>query len=323
MKGKILRSIFSIFMFAVIVAAGTTMAFFHDSDTPAPVYMTAGTIDFEILPPNISTSGSGQYQANEWVIGESKRFCWDIQNTGSKKFLLRVRPHDTPELPPQGGNESAWGKGEDFAGGNWSMYFRYTVGSGTETDPFITELVVGRKHKPVGFIKVWDVNENIYVKYEFNPGFSMSESHLLITDDYDEILKMSNPPPGKFPFKDEHGRVDEYTYIKPLSGTTYSWEAGEELYIATHAEGVPDPDKIQPPSGNYNLSWSAAPGCPLEKSTGDTWWYYTGAPVQPGESVTICLEASLPDGVPADTNYTIYLEVEAFQATNNAPTPGY
>lgn len=338
MKLKVLKSIFTVFLLAVIVAAGTTMAFFHDSDSPAPLYMTAGTIDFEIDPLDIDLTQPEPGQLPEWRLKESKTFCWLIHNTGSKRFMLRVKPRDTshniPELP-QINDGSAWGKGEKLPVNSWGpMYFEYIVGNYDEDNPFVTDIIADQ-HYIVGAIKVWNDSEKIYVKYDFDYGYTMSESHLFIGEALEDIpINDGTVPPGLLPFKGDHDRVEEYEFVRPLFGTypqkgkptekkEYSWEEGDLLYIVAHAGGVRGPGTQQPGNScNYNLTWSAAPGSPLELITvnGETWWRYTGNPVPPGQSIRICLQAELPDGVPAGTVYEIYLEAEAFQATNDAPS---
>ncbi len=85
----------------------------------------------------------------------------------------------------------------------------------------------------VGKVCVWHDTDNLYVKYETTGGWKMTETHLAVATDLDDIpQKNGNPIPGQFlPYSTKHDpAVTEWTYEIPLG------LGSEPLVIAAHAK---------------------------------------------------------------------------------------
>ncbi len=123
-----------------------------------------------------------------------------------------------------------------------------TVLAHTEEAPQTATLWAGQ-HINAGTISVWNNGDNLYVKYETNGGWVMTETHLYVGKTDPSQLTSA---PGQFPYKAEHDpAVSEYTYIIPLAeidsyqlkknGKRWiAWDstgvgAGDDVYIAAHA----------------------------------------------------------------------------------------
>jgi len=101
----------------------------------------------------------------------------------------------------------------------------------TEGDPFTTDLLAGQDI-PVGTVSVWNDGGNLYVKYETNEDWVITETHVDVAIDSSDIpqTKTGNPKVGHFAYSDPHGPVPEYTYQIALSSLS-----GDSLCIAAHA----------------------------------------------------------------------------------------
>jgi hypothetical protein len=124
-----------------------------------------------------------------------------------------------------------------------------TVLAHTEDAPQTVTLWAGQ-HINAGTISVWNNGENLYVKYETNGGWVMTETHLYVGKTDPSQLTSA---PGQFPYKAVHDpAVSEYTYIIALAeidsyqlkknGKTWlAWDSpggvapGDDVYIAAHA----------------------------------------------------------------------------------------
>ncbi len=87
----------------------------------------------------------------------------------------------------------------------------------------------------VGTVSVWNDGDTLYVKYETTGGWEITETHLVVTDEWSEIPlnKRGNPMVGHFPYSMEHDPwATEYTYTIDLG----DWEPCTDLYIAAHAD---------------------------------------------------------------------------------------
>jgi hypothetical protein len=84
-----------------------------------------------------------------------------------------------------------------------------------------------------GNVKVWNDATNLYVQFNTSGDWVITQTHVAVATSLAGIpQKNGNPVPGLFPYKEVHDpAVTTYTYTIPLG----SWEAGQELYIATHA----------------------------------------------------------------------------------------
>ena len=324
MKVRAVRSILSCLAAIILFTGGVTTAWFIDTAAAEPAAMVTGTVKLNVLPAQVKPQPQDQ-QLITWQPGTSKTFCWLLQNTGSKKIMLRVRP----VIEGQKKDETAWAEGKPFnpCQGNWAMYSTYTVGSGKKS----TRLLAGQNDH-CGDLIVQTKNKALHVTYRLKQGYELLESHLAVANKLADIPTVANgnPPPGQFPFKTEHQHpVREYTYIIPLSGTypaghlkgrSYNWPDGQKLYLAAHA------DVSVPGAGGMNdISWQLASESPAgwkkgapEKIDGKTvtWWYYR-QPIAAGDDIKFCLTGCLGQKAARGT-YKIQLQAEAVQASHAA-----
>jgi hypothetical protein len=106
----------------------------------------------------------------------------------------------------------------------------------TEEDPYIVELIAGGGNEKsaiqVGYVKVWNDEDFLYVQYEVtNPDWCLTETHLDIDVGLDLIpQKNGNPIPGHFDFNDEHECISSFTITVPIT-----WDPFQPLWIAAHA----------------------------------------------------------------------------------------
>jgi hypothetical protein len=108
------------------------------------------------------------------------------------------------------------------------------------------------QHTDAGVVTVANDEDNLYVTYETTDGWLLSETHLAVATSLDDIprTKNGNPKVGNFPYKTEHDpAVNEFTYTLNLDELGY--EAGTELYVATHAAliRVVDGEVVQSETG--------------------------------------------------------------------------
>ncbi|MHA2274851.1 MAG: vWA domain-containing protein, partial [Candidatus Kariarchaeaceae archaeon] len=103
--------------------------------------------------------------------------------------------------------------------------------------PFVTDLIAGggnpKSAIDVGDVIIWNDEDFIYITYETIDGWSMFETHLHVTDSFENIpqTKKGNPIPGHFDYIDYHDpSVQTFMYVIP-----WTWEPGTSLYIAAHA----------------------------------------------------------------------------------------
>lgn len=105
-----------------------------------------------------------------------------------------------------------------------------------ESVPFKVELMAGQ-NIDVGEVQVWNDANTLFVKYVVDAGgWCMTETHLAVADDVDDIpqTKKNNPIPGQFTYADSYGIepcVTEDTYEIPLGDVA----VGYEFVIAAHA----------------------------------------------------------------------------------------
>lgn len=102
----------------------------------------------------------------------------------------------------------------------------------TEADPDVITLYAGQDID-VGTVKVWNDDNNLYVKYETTGGWVMTETHLAVETSLEGIpqTKTGNPKVGHFEYSEPHDPpVTSYSYPPiDVSGL------GDTLYIAAHA----------------------------------------------------------------------------------------
>ena len=108
----------------------------------------------------------------------------------------------------------------------------------TEADPAVITLYAGQDID-VGTVSVWNDDTTLYVKYETTGDWVMTETHLAVAEELDDIpqTRKGNPIPGRFEYKMEHDpAVQAFTYAIPLG----TWESCDihDLVIAAHAKVV-------------------------------------------------------------------------------------
>ena len=102
----------------------------------------------------------------------------------------------------------------------------------TATDPDISPLIAGQ-NITVGEVWIWNDNENLYIKYQTNPPWYMTETHLYVGP----TLPPSLIKPGRFPYKHENlNSVLEDMYTIRLS--ELGVESGDSVYVLAHADVV-------------------------------------------------------------------------------------
>lgn len=113
----------------------------------------------------------------------------------------------------------------------------------TEEFPLVSPLLAGQTI-PVGEVRVWNDDMNVYVKYVMtNPDWCLIETHLAVEKNLADIPQNPGGPiPGQFEFKDPVDCAPEQLYTVPLS-----WASATQVYIAAHAVvqticGYEDPD---------------------------------------------------------------------------------
>lgn len=323
MKARVIRIMLISFLLTLTVALladGKTTAFFTGKAPVPPSRMVMGTVAFDLSWHESFVSE--EPVAMEWAADECKEFVWKFFNRGSKRILLRARPVVTRRH-----DETAWAEGMPFVDdgkGNWAMYFTYKAGESKKT----VDLLAGQHYK-VGTVSVWTKDGYVYVQYITDDDARLTQTHLAVTDDLKliPVTADKNAVPGQFPFKQPHDFASEYTYAIPLSGTypdgllqgkKYSWNK-KTLYIAAHADvdlgEVPVEDITWRLSDDCRYLW--VEGEP-EEINGQivTWWYYC-QPVLPDDEIMLCLTGCLDERANKGA-YSIYLEAEAVQASNNA-----
>ncbi|GEM_PF-3352109 len=104
----------------------------------------------------------------------------------------------------------------------------------SEGNPHVVTLLAGQDID-AGTVSVWNDGDNLFVKFETSAGWVMTETHLAVATDPNDIpQKNGNPIPGRFTYKHEDlGGVTEDPYTIPLSEIG----AGPDgtVYIAAHA----------------------------------------------------------------------------------------
>jgi hypothetical protein len=175
----------------------------------------------------------------------------------------------------------------------------------TEQDPFVTDLIAGQ-HTDVGDVIVWEDGDDLYVKYQTDAGWSMSETHLHIALTLEGIPQNNgNPPPGQFDYKTDHNpSVDTYTYQIPILP---AWK-GQNIFIAAHAvvnggtaasglagleSSLPTMVTLQVSDGSpISYIQAQISGGTILDGTHPGWCIDTDKPIYPGETYTAYVYSS-------------------------------
>ena len=299
-KAKVALSWVIIAAASIFLFCGLTLSWFTNEAITPDSFMTAGTVDYEI------TSVMLDPETVAWEPGECKNFTWNLKNTGTKSVYFRARLIETLSR-----GETAWGEGNPFPGANWAMYFTYD-GNTKEV-----KLLAGQ-HYEAGWVEVGEDEQGFYVTYRAIGEWRIAESHLAVATKWEDIPQTvsGNPIPGQLPYKSEHGLVEEFTY-RPQG-----IDLNESVYIAAHADMVALAETVSASGLNWALSsgtegvWQQ--GSPEDLSGETVYWWYSCDRVLHGEDIGLNLTACLDEDAPAGV-YTVQLEAEAVQASNNAP----
>ena len=314
MKFKVARSLLVLSLALILVIGGTTVAWFTaEYKMPSAAELIMGTLSFKITNTEVcsTTKGARLAEAGDtfaWDADECKEFHWTFENTGSKRSFFRARP--VAEFTGLGSSiqeESAWGEGTRFSEqGNWSMYFTHTGGATTTT-----KLLAGQ-NIDIGTVKVWEEENKLHVCYTTQDGWYLTETHLAVAESMKGLLggKEKNPAPGQFPYQNNHGMVQSFTYEIDLPDYNH-------VYLAAHAKV----EKRAETAADAQITWSLPAGSPWavgQSPDGEPdGWYYYCQPVENGEEITLELEGCL-DVDAGNGSCTVWLEAEAVQATHGA-----
>jgi len=101
--------------------------------------------------------------------------------------------------------------------------------------PYTVPFVMGATNIPIGFIKVWNDENNLYVLFEIDlesyPDYAMSESHLEVS-----TSPLSWSAPGQWTYSHTYtpyATSDLYTI--PLSSIDGGVPVGDKIYLMAHA----------------------------------------------------------------------------------------
>ena len=133
---------------------------------------------------------------------------------------------------------------------------------------FRFEIFAGR-HIPVGELEIWSDQGYIYVRYRTFDNWYLTETHLHLAMDWQQIPqnRNGNPIPGHFAHQMKHNYVNEYTYKIPLN----SW-GGFPGYGAAHCVVVKivNGKPVQEETG-----WARNKVPPYGAFPGHNWaWYF-------------------------------------------------
>lgn len=147
----------------------------------------------------------------------------------------------------------------------------------TVQDPEISPLIAGQNIL-VGEVSIWNDDENLYVKYQTNPPWYMTETHLYVS----KTLPSSAIKPGKFPYKHKDlNSVLEDTYTILLSELGVA--SGDSVYIMAHA------DVVNIVTGDSETAWKE--GTPIEEE-GSGWAMYNTYQIQKVPWVEVSISAT-------------------------------
>ncbi len=104
----------------------------------------------------------------------------------------------------------------------------------TAEAPFVVPLAMGSTNIPVGFVKVWNDDDNLYVQFEIDldsyPSYLMEETHLEVST---SPLSWSAPGSWSYSHPNVYDSVDLYTI--PLGSIDGGVSPGDIVYLMAHA----------------------------------------------------------------------------------------
>ena len=128
----------------------------------------------------------------------------------------------------------------------------------------------GDEYLDVGDVIIWQDDEYLYVKYVTTDGWYMTETHLDVKLDPNDIPqnKKGNPKIGHFDINEEHAPTQDVTYMIPWDE---DWPDAPTLYIAAHAVVQKEigTDEFGDPIYRGETAWGEGPGF-----SGNSWAMY-------------------------------------------------
>lgn len=318
MKRNLILSM-AVLLLALSLIGGATTAWFNAGAELEPNVFTTGTVKIAIDEGEPSCTADGSFDIMCWPPPPKPR-CetveWTIENIGSKRAYLRVRPKvEATDLPPlyvavhlEVGGETAWvgvrginPPAKPFPGNpKWDQYFQYPLGQYTADAPgsrLELDILAGANYIPVGKAYLWDDGEKIYIRLETN-GYKMGKVHI-----YAGLQEPQSPAPGQLGWQIN---VNGYNHLFSTD-KVYTKQGGSKISIAS-ITGIPVNVDVSV-DGAYANYWRQKGG-----------WYYFGdgygpCKVQPGQKVTVKFKFCVTEGNP---KVKVYLEAEAVQVTHGA-----
>lgn len=121
----------------------------------------------------------------------------------------------------------------------------------TAEAPYIVPLAMGSTDIPVGFVKVWNDDEFLYVLFEINldsyPNYKIYETHLYVSKTQPEWSA-----PGLWPYSNTYPAfVTSDLYKVPLADIDGGAGVGDTVYLMAHATIYEDAEKTGSAYGSY------------------------------------------------------------------------
>lgn len=314
MNLKVIRSLLVLSLALILVIGGTTMAWFTaDYNIPSAAEMIVGNLEFEIADASVYSIEGDQLteetgETIDWDAGDEKEFRWTFENIGSKKALFRARPEAVfAGIGKPLKDDSAWGEGTHFGGGNWAMYFQYDGGAKE------VSLLAGQHHD-AGTVRVWEEAGKLHVRYKTQGGWRLTETHLAIVKNKNDfpLNNGGNPKVGQLGNNRDHNMEQNFTYVLDLPSYSPAY------LVAAHAKLVQGPEIVE---DDCQITWSLPEGSAWKEGYDpsgnlDGWFYYC-QPVASNDDVALKLIGRLP-GDAENGTCTVELQAEAVQATHSA-----
>lgn len=313
MKVRIMVCIF-VLMVMIFSVVGSTAAWFTTESQTMENVFTAGTV--KISQPEVVSDSGG------WKPGKCNTVKLKVENTGSKKSYIRVKPKvDIDYEKIIGRDYSTWLKGIRI-GGWQGQYIEYEKGSYTESNPRKAELIEGAQEHVRGHAYIWDDGSQLYIRINMNDDYFVDEYQI-----YTDKKPPTSHAPGQYHFKGEFDPMvnkfnftTSYVYdslVAPRRKVEFgNIENGDKVCIAIHVTGY----VMEYSEDNY-VEWDLAEvSGPYWVKGDDGWWYYgtDQGPiiVQPGECIYISFTFCLSQNFKGTIDFS--LEAEAVQTTHGA-----
>jgi len=186
--------------------------------------------------------------------------------------------------------------------------------------PQLTTPIYAGQTINAGNLVVWNDLTNLYVKYQFNTGFTANTLHLWVGCDLLQVpLSGGNNPqpvPGQFPYSYNLNGGNTYTFTIPLTAVSNCGinfgcpNSPANIYVLAHAE-------VNTPSNGGQTGWSytgnTACGKSFEQQWGSNRWGWITC-------YTFCCDP-VNNNPPETTSETAFAKL--YKATSNGALGGY